>query len=301
MVAGLTTFLTMAYIIFVQPAVLGAAGMDFERFCRRHVSSTAFATALMAFLANYPDRRCPGDGPQLLFAYSVVVGMKVPWQIALGAVALAGLTFILAAGFGPASVSSPQFLLLSNTRSQPASACSLRWWASSGQVSSLPHRHPRDAWGFAHRSTLLAHRARSHSGDDGAPGSGRLALGHRHQRGHGLAVGNRALSGLGKPAAITRPDAPCSSTLPGSLLQDARRRVRVFPSCAVRSPVGTLVGGWWTGRVDARRDASARPSGTAGGRDWDRGGGCARHLDRHRAHREGPAWLLEAGRGSPAS
>jgi adenine/guanine/hypoxanthine permease len=99
-VAGLTTFLTMAYIIFVQPAVLGAAGMDFGAVLAATCLSTAFATALMAFLANYPIAVAPAMGHNFFFAYSVVVGMKVPWQIALGAVALAGLTFILAAGFG---------------------------------------------------------------------------------------------------------------------------------------------------------------------------------------------------------
>jgi adenine/guanine/hypoxanthine permease len=100
MIAGLTTFLTMAYIIFVQPAVLGAAGMDFGAVLAATCLSTAFATALMAFLANYPIAVAPAMGHNFFFAYSVVVGMKVPWQIALGAVALAGLTFILAAGFG---------------------------------------------------------------------------------------------------------------------------------------------------------------------------------------------------------
>jgi adenine/guanine/hypoxanthine permease len=100
MVAGLTTFLTMAYIIFVQPAVLGAAGMDFGAVLTATCLSTAFATALMALLANYPIAVAPAMGHNFFFAYSVVVGMKVPWQIALGAVALAGLTFILTAGFG---------------------------------------------------------------------------------------------------------------------------------------------------------------------------------------------------------
>jgi AGZA family xanthine/uracil permease-like MFS transporter len=100
MVAGLTTFLTMAYIIFVQPAVLGAAGMDFGAVLTATCLSTAFATALMGFLANYPIAVAPAMGHNFFFAYSVVVGMKVPWQIALGAVALAGGTFILAAGFG---------------------------------------------------------------------------------------------------------------------------------------------------------------------------------------------------------
>ena len=98
--AGVTTFLTMAYIIFVQPAVLGAAGMDFGAVMVATCLSTAFATTLMALTANYPIVVAPAMGHNFFFAYSVVVGMKVPWQIALGAVAIAGLAFVLTAGIG---------------------------------------------------------------------------------------------------------------------------------------------------------------------------------------------------------
>jgi len=98
--AGLTTFLTMAYIIFVQPAVLKAAGMDFGAVLTATCLATAFATTLMALLANYPIAVAPAMGHNFFFAYSVVIGMKVPWQIALGGVAIAGLVFILTAGIG---------------------------------------------------------------------------------------------------------------------------------------------------------------------------------------------------------
>jgi len=98
--AGLTTFLTMAYIIFVQPAVLSACGMDFGAVLVATCLSTAFASALMAFLANYPIAVAPAMGHNFFFAYSVVLGMKVPWQVALGAVAIAGTIFILTAGIG---------------------------------------------------------------------------------------------------------------------------------------------------------------------------------------------------------
>src|SRR5436190_5075292 len=98
--AGLTTFLTMAYIIFVQPAVLSAAGMDFGAVLTATCLATALATVLMALLANYPIAVAPAMGHNFFFAYSVVVGMKVPWQIALGAVAVAGVIFILTAGIG---------------------------------------------------------------------------------------------------------------------------------------------------------------------------------------------------------
>jgi AGZA family xanthine/uracil permease-like MFS transporter len=98
--AGVTTFLTMAYIVFVQPAVLGAAGMDFGAVLVATCLSTAFATTLMALMANYPIAVAPAMGHNFFFAYTVVLGMQVPWQVALGAVAIAGAIFILTAGVG---------------------------------------------------------------------------------------------------------------------------------------------------------------------------------------------------------
>jgi len=98
--AGVTTFMTMAYIIFVQPAVLSAAGMDFGAVLTATCLATALATALMALLANYPIAVAPGMGHNFFFAFSVVIGMKVPWRVALGGVAVAGLIFIATAGIG---------------------------------------------------------------------------------------------------------------------------------------------------------------------------------------------------------
>src|ERR1043165_5163606 len=100
LLAGLTTFLTMAYIIFVQPAVLSAAGMDFGAVLTATCLATAFATALMALLANYPIAVAPAMGHNFFFAYSVVLGMKVPWRVALGGVAIAGAIFVAPAGIG---------------------------------------------------------------------------------------------------------------------------------------------------------------------------------------------------------
>jgi AGZA family xanthine/uracil permease-like MFS transporter len=100
LLGGVTTFLTMAYIIFVQPAVLSAAGMDFGAVMVATCLATALATVMMALLANYPIAVAPAMGHNFFFAYSVVLGMKVPWQAALGAVAIAGLIFIATAGFG---------------------------------------------------------------------------------------------------------------------------------------------------------------------------------------------------------
>ena len=98
--AGLTTFLTMAYIIFVQPVVLGAAGMDRGAVLTATCLATAFATLLMALLANYPIAVAPAMGHNFFFAYSVVLGMHVPWRVALGGVAIAGIIFVLTAGIG---------------------------------------------------------------------------------------------------------------------------------------------------------------------------------------------------------
>jgi AGZA family xanthine/uracil permease-like MFS transporter len=99
-VAGVTTFLTMAYIIFVQPTVLSAAGMDFGAVMTATCIASALATLMMAFLANYPIAVAPAMGHNFFFAFTVCLGMQVPWQVALGAVAIAGMAFVLTAGVG---------------------------------------------------------------------------------------------------------------------------------------------------------------------------------------------------------
>ena len=99
-IAGATTFLTMAYIIFVQPTVLSAAGMDFGAVLVATCVASGIATLLMALLANYPIAVAPAMGHNFYFAFTVVVGMQVPWQVALGGVACAGLLFIATAGIG---------------------------------------------------------------------------------------------------------------------------------------------------------------------------------------------------------
>lgn len=96
----MTTFLTMAYIIFVQPAVLGAAGMDAGAVLVATCLASAAATLLMGLLANYPIAVAPAMGHNFFFAFTVVGGMGVRWEIALGAVAIAGVIFILTAGIG---------------------------------------------------------------------------------------------------------------------------------------------------------------------------------------------------------
>jgi len=90
----------MAYIIFVQPAVLSAAGMDAGAVLTATCLASALATLLMGLLANYPIAIAPAMGHNFFFAFSVVVAGRTPWPIALGAVAIAGITFILTAGIG---------------------------------------------------------------------------------------------------------------------------------------------------------------------------------------------------------
>src|SRR5436305_381396 len=97
--AALTTFATMAYIIFVQPVVLSAAGMDAGAVFTSTCLITAFSTLLMALLANYPVAVAPAMGHNFFFAF-VVLTMKVPWQVALGAVFLSGLIFVATASIG---------------------------------------------------------------------------------------------------------------------------------------------------------------------------------------------------------
>jgi AGZA family xanthine/uracil permease-like MFS transporter len=99
-VAGLTTFLTMAYIVFVQPTVLSAAGMDFGAVLVATCLASAAATLMMGLFANYPIAVAPALGHNFYFAFTVCLGMQVPWPVALGAVAVAGLIFILTAGIG---------------------------------------------------------------------------------------------------------------------------------------------------------------------------------------------------------
>jgi adenine/guanine/hypoxanthine permease len=92
---GVTTFLTMAYILAVNPVFLKAAGMPEEGAIVATALSAAFATLLMAFLANYPIALAPGMGMNAFFAYSICVGAGVPWPTALGMVFWAGVVFVL--------------------------------------------------------------------------------------------------------------------------------------------------------------------------------------------------------------
>ncbi|MEI7871720.1 MAG: NCS2 family permease [Alphaproteobacteria bacterium] len=94
-VAGITTFLTMAYIIFVNPAILSAAKMPFGAVFTATCVAAAIGCMLMAFLANYPIALAPGMGLNAYFAFGVVGGMGYTWQVALGCVFFSGIIFFV--------------------------------------------------------------------------------------------------------------------------------------------------------------------------------------------------------------
>ncbi len=93
--AGLTTFLTMAYIIFVNPDILSKAGMPRDAVFVATCLAAAAGSLLMGLLANYPIALAPGMGLNAYFAFAVVLGMKYTWQVALGCVFLSGLLFFV--------------------------------------------------------------------------------------------------------------------------------------------------------------------------------------------------------------
>jgi adenine/guanine/hypoxanthine permease len=93
--AGVTTFVTMAYIIFVNPSILHEAGMPIGGVTAATCFAAALGSLLMGGFARYPIALAPGMGLNAYFTYGVVKGMGVPWQVALGAVFLSGVAFII--------------------------------------------------------------------------------------------------------------------------------------------------------------------------------------------------------------
>lgn len=93
--AGITTFLTMAYILFVNPTILSDAGMNFDALITATALSAAFGTLLMAFWVKAPLAMAPGMGLNAFFAYSLVIGEGINWETALGVVFISGVIFLL--------------------------------------------------------------------------------------------------------------------------------------------------------------------------------------------------------------
>lgn len=94
LLAGLTTFLTMSYIVIVNPAILSLAGMDLGAVFVATCIAAAIGCFVMGLFANYPIALAPGMGLNAYFTFSVVKGMGIPWQVALAAVFVSGLIFI---------------------------------------------------------------------------------------------------------------------------------------------------------------------------------------------------------------
>ena len=92
---GLTTFMTMAYIVVVNPQILSQAGMPPEGVVFATCISAAVATLVMGLYANYPIALAPGMSLNAYFTYSVCIGMHVPWRTALGVIFFSGVLFIL--------------------------------------------------------------------------------------------------------------------------------------------------------------------------------------------------------------
>lgn len=93
--AGFTTFLTMAYIVIVNPTILGQAGMPVAAVAAATCLAAGFGSILMGLIANYPIALAPGMGLNAYFTFTVVKGMGLPWETALGCVFLSGVAFLV--------------------------------------------------------------------------------------------------------------------------------------------------------------------------------------------------------------
>ena len=204
----------MAYIVFVQPAVLSAAGMDFGAVLVATCLATAFATTLMALMANYPIAVAPAMGHNFFFAYSVVVAMHVPWQIALGAVAIAGIVFVLTAGIGLREhliTAIPQSLKHAIAAGIGLLIATIglavgrgRSSASPGTLVTLGDLHSRPVL-LALGGLALTVRA------DGTASSRRVSVGHsRHAPSIGLPLGVVHYQGLVSVPPSIRPTLPAA-------------------------------------------------------------------------------------------
>ena len=93
--AGFTTFLAMAYILFVNPDILGATGMDTGAVFVATALAAAIGSAIMGLWANYPVALAPGMGINAFFAFTVCIGMGIPWETALAGTFISGIIFII--------------------------------------------------------------------------------------------------------------------------------------------------------------------------------------------------------------
>ena len=151
--AGITTFMTMAYILAVNPNILSASGMDSEAVLIATALASFVGTALMALLANYPFALAPGMGLNAYFSYTVVLTMGYSWQLALMAVFVEGIIFIV--------------LSLTNVREGIFNAIPIRCfrWPAECKADRQQRFHPRHLPALQGRH-LLQRRRGCHSGPD---------------------------------------------------------------------------------------------------------------------------------------
>ena len=93
--AGITTFLTMAYILIVNPSILSQSGMDIGAVFTATALASCIGTVIMAFVANYPFGMAPGMGLNAFFTFTICLTMKFSWQTALAASLIEGIIFLL--------------------------------------------------------------------------------------------------------------------------------------------------------------------------------------------------------------
>ena len=155
--AGFTTFMTMAYIVFVNPAILHEAGMPLAAVTAATCVSAAIGSFLMGGYAKYPIALAPGMGLNAYFTYSVVKGMGVAWQTALGAVFLSGAAFLLLtlAGVRQLIISAIPFELYAAVAAGVGLFIALIGFRNSGII--VPHPATTVALGnLSDRGTALA-------------------------------------------------------------------------------------------------------------------------------------------------
>ena len=129
-IAGITTFMTMAYILAVNPSVLSSTGMDAGALFTATALIACLGTLFMAIFANYPFAIAPGMGLNAYFAYTVVKSMGYSWQIALTAVLVQGMTVVKAFGLGEQSGKTVDAIISELTRSEErrvGKECRSRW------------------------------------------------------------------------------------------------------------------------------------------------------------------------------
>lgn len=139
-VAGLTTFLTMVYIVFVNPQILGNAGMDKGAVFVATCLAAAVSTLVMALYANYPIALAPGMGLNAFFAFTVVLTYKYTWQQALAGVFCSGVIFFVISIFRIREYVINSIPRISNSRSLPGSGSSSASSRFRNRRSSWPIR-----------------------------------------------------------------------------------------------------------------------------------------------------------------